>query len=599
MTAGAGSAGEGAARQSSRGSAQWPNLVAALTAIGIVVFIHRESPRTLLSAHGLLHSAILQRFQQGFELPPENPFFAGEPLGYYWFYQALGAAVSSLTGLDPLHSFELLVCLAILWMVACAAALAIRLYRSAAVGALIAFLVVAGANVQAPLLLAYRAVRVGPSVFEERPTYLWGIVHSVSSQLRYADYWGMYGPLINFFLNITARPLALCSVMGVLLAFSLALSRCTARRLALLAAAVAITSALSVLGGAAIAGSLAGALLLLRVVARTRWAESFDVQVEDGQAARLVGSLFAGLVAASPTYWHLFASSAGWEGIRFAESGIGGILRQLIKLLAACWLSLGLAVLGLGVLGRRFLGVRGASGPARGFLLAIVTGALGLIGGAAVVSLPVGNQDVFFHVALAMLAVAAPAAAIRNDGLIDAKRSWVMGLVFLPTFLLVLYCYVGRAPLPLGFDDGTIVHTGAERGALYAYIRSETPTDAVFVVDNGAPDVAMGGNTAELPALTERVLLVTRDDHYVVRPYADLGRRSRIARQLFAGDALSAADAAYLGALDRPIFVVDYHAGEGDRLQRRTLRDGAPVFERGEVTLHRFDPAAEAPEAMR
>ena len=44
----------------------------------LIAGIHRESPRTALSAHGFLHSAIAQRFWvDGFTLPPQNPFFAG------------------------------------------------------------------------------------------------------------------------------------------------------------------------------------------------------------------------------------------------------------------------------------------------------------------------------------------------------------------------------------------------------------------------------------------------------------------------------------------------------------------------------------------
>ena len=161
MNSGLDSAGESSPHPSLSLSAHWPNLVAAVVGIAVVLSVHRDSPRTLLSAHGFLHSAILQRFLHSFGVPPENPFFAGEPLGYYWFYQSLGAGVSSLTGLDPLHSFELLVCFAIAMMVACAAALAVRLYRSAAVRRTDRVPRRSGANAQAPLLLAVRAVRSG------------------------------------------------------------------------------------------------------------------------------------------------------------------------------------------------------------------------------------------------------------------------------------------------------------------------------------------------------------------------------------------------------------------------------------------------------
>lgn len=581
-----------------RVAAQWPNIVAALVGVSMVLAIHRNSPRTLLSAHGLLHSAILQRFlsADGFGFSPENPFFAGEPLNYYWFYQSLAAGISSGLGLDPLHSFELLLCFAIVALVACAAALSLRLYKSALLGALIAFLVVAGANAQAPLLLVYRALRIGTSVFDERPEYLWGIVHHLSAYIRYADPFGMHGPLINFFLNVTARPLALSSVVGVLLAFHVAVSRPSLRRLATLALAVALTSALSALVGIAIAGSLTAALLLLRLAARTRWASALNIGLEDAAAARLTGALVLGIVLASPTYLQLF--SAGGRGSAVAEAGLEGIIGELVMLLAACWLTLGLALAGVGALRKRFPALPGASGDARRFLLILVTAALGLIGGSAIVSLPVGNQDNFFHVALVILAVAAPAAAIGRDGAVQATRSWAIALAFLPVTAIVLYCYVGRAPLPLGFDGDVIVHTDADRGRLYAFIRAELPDDAVFIIDNTTADVAMSGNTAELPALTGRMLFVVRDNHYVVKSYPDLSRRTRIAEQIFEGTALSDDDNSYLAALSRPIYVVDYHARDAEPARKRALRDGAPIFQSGDVSLQHVALASGARESL-
>jgi len=579
-------------------AAQWPSIAAAVVGVSVVLAVHRNSPRTLLSAHGFLHSAILQRFlsTDGFTFPPENPFFAGEALNYYWFYQSLAAGISNALNLDPLHSFELLVCLAVVSLVACAAALSLRLYKSAFLGALIAFLVVGGANAQAPLLLLYRALRIGTSVFDERPEYLWGIVHHLSAYIRYADPFGMHGPLINFFLNITARPLALSSVVAVLLAFHSAVSRPGFRQLAGLALAVALTSALSALVGIAIAGALIAALVLLQLSARTRWGPTLDIGLKGGTVARLAGALGLGIALASPTYLQLFA--AGGRGSTIAEAGPGGILGALVVLLAACWLTLGLALVGVGVLRNRIPAFPGASGETRRFLLILVTAALGLVVGSAIVSLPVGNQDNFFHVALVILAVAAPSAAIGKDGAVQAQRSWAIGLAFLPVTAIVLYCYVGRASLPLGFEGDVMVHTDADRGRLYAFIRAELSEDAVFVVDNTASDVAMGGNTAELPALTGRTLFVVREGHYIVNAYPDLSRRTDIAEQIFEGTPLSDVDLAYLAALSRPVYVVDYHAHDGEPARQRALRDGAPIFQSGSVSLQRVRLASGARERL-
>ena len=213
-------------------------------------------------------------------------------------------------------------------------------------------------------------------------------------------------------------------------------------------------------------------------------------------------------------------------------------------------------------------------------------------------SLPVGNQDNFFHVALVILAVAAPSAAIGKDGAVQAQRSWAIGLAFLPVTAIVLYCYVGRASLPRGFEGDVMVHTDADRGRLYAFIRAELSEDAVFVVDNTASDVAMGGNTAELPALTGRTLFVVREGHYIVNAYPDLSRRTDIAEQIFEGTPLSDVDLAYLAALSRPVYVVDYHAHDGEPARQRALRDGAPIFQSGSVSLQRVRLASGARERL-
>ncbi len=556
--------------------------VVTLVVIATLLAIHRDSPRTLLSAHGFLHSAISQRFSESLATPPENPFFAGEPLGYYWFFHSLGAGVSSLTGLDPLRSFELLICLAIAGMMICATVLARSLYQSAALGALIGFLVLAGANPQAPLLLLYRFLQNGPSALAERPTYLWGIVNAISSRIRYDDVWGMHGPLINFFLNITARPLALCSVVLVLLALRRCLLAATVSRLLFLALTVALSSALSVLVGVAVAGTLTAALVVYRIAARTPFGDMLESGATDGVAMRTGAALLTGVVMASPTFFHLFGGSAG--SIAIAPDGIPSVLRETIMLLASCWLTLGFSA----------IGVRHVFGDDRAFLFVVGTAALGLIAAAILFVLPVGNQDNFFHVALVFLAVTAPSAVVRLDGTPNLQNARNMALVFLPTFLLVLYCYTGRPDIPLGFEGRTLLHLERERGALYGYIRSETAADAIFVIDPDGVDNAMSGNTAELPALTSRMIFTPRPGHYIANYYRDQPRRTRIARGLLAGEALSHRDEDYLTGLGRPIYWVDYHA-HVSRNRPSTAETTAPVFQKGQVALYRWTPSSVTP----
>jgi hypothetical protein len=52
-----------------------------------------------VSYHGLLHAAIAE--SSGASMPPENPWLAGREIGYYWVWQAMGAALGDWLHLAP------------------------------------------------------------------------------------------------------------------------------------------------------------------------------------------------------------------------------------------------------------------------------------------------------------------------------------------------------------------------------------------------------------------------------------------------------------------------------------------------------------------
>ena len=243
-----------------------PLVISALFWMLLVAGIHRESPRTLLSAHGFLHSAIAQRFWvDGPTLPPQNPFFAGEPLPYYWVFHALGAAVGGVLGLDPLHAFELLILLATGGLVLGCGALTRSLYGSGALGAATSFLVLVGANLQAPLVLGHRIWQSGGAVLRDGGGYLWGLAHPMLGHMRLWDPYATLGPLLPFYLNITSRPIALTAL--VFLLFALHRSLLGSRgALAGVVAAATVCTASSVLIGAPAVAALAGGLLVVRTI---------------------------------------------------------------------------------------------------------------------------------------------------------------------------------------------------------------------------------------------------------------------------------------------------------------------------------------------
>jgi hypothetical protein len=550
---------------------------------GVVLAVHRASPRSLVSAHGLLHAAIALRAGDG-ALPPENPFFAGRPLPYYWVFQWMGGQLGAALGTDPLHAFELLIVIGLVALVAAAGALGASLYGVAGSGALLAWLVFAGANVQAPLVLGARLARHGREILADDPTYLWGLVHPVSREMRLGDPFGMYGPLLPFFLNVTARPLALAALVVALAALHRAWRRTAAPTLACVVAAGFALGALGSLVALAATGALAAGIAGLFVFGADAG--------ERRRAALALGALALGVLLAAPTYAHLFGV-AGGEAALLGE-GLGGAARRAGTLAASAWLPALLAALGL----------RRAPPGARPFLAVLLVAAGVLALANVALRLPNGNEDNFFHAALVLVTVPAAASALATGARgcrLDAARAALFALVFVPTAALVVGSYLGRAPVPIAAGGGRLLRTGDDPlAALYAWIGAETPRDAVFVLDPGPPIRAFAGNSAELPAFTGRAVFTERPKHYLVRPHPESAARVRAAQALARGEAPAPADEAQvaeLAAAGRPVFVLPPDEPDAARDARLTARFGPPVFASGTTRLWRWRPAADAAPA--
>ena len=94
------------------------------------------------SYHGLVHGAITQSVHRT-GVPPEDPFFAGETIRYYWVHHALATL---MPGTGPLAALAILNALAALLIVPGAAGLARRLDPSRGSSAAGVILVLAGFN---------------------------------------------------------------------------------------------------------------------------------------------------------------------------------------------------------------------------------------------------------------------------------------------------------------------------------------------------------------------------------------------------------------------------------------------------------------------
>ncbi len=558
----------------------------ALFFVGLIAGVHRESPRTAISAHGLLHTAIANRFLDGWprRLPPENPLFAGEPLPYYWFFHALGAAVARVADVPAVVGFEWWILLATALVPFACGSLTRRLWGSAGLGALATWLVLVGGHPQSPLVFLWRRLRWGPEIYADNPYYLWGLAHPILGTTRIGDPNAVYGPLLPFFLNTTSRPLALAAWIAALAAGVRLLEEGRLRHALGLAAAVALCVAFSVvlaLPALAALGAGVGALAALRA-----W--------RGGRPGRLDWPPFSGRAAAATavgtalgltTCWHLFTGGAG-GGVTILAGGLGQVVERSTALAACAWLP---GLLALGALRR-------AAPATRDLAVVLGVAAALLCAGAIVVDLPAGNHVNLFHTAFVLIALGATGATVGLAGRPVPWRVAALVAVFVPTLAITLLAYTRRPPIPVRFAGTALerVPADSDEARLYAWIRLHTAPDAVFVISPHDPIRAFMGNTAELPAFTARTLWTDRSHHYLVSPSKDAPRRSAIADALLAGRTLSAEDAAYVRALDRPLYlVVDPPLGPGAR-EAVAAASGPPVFESGGTALFRWPGAAPA-----
>jgi len=555
-------------------------LAVAAAWCALILFVHRDSPRTLVSAHGLLHAAIAGQYAPGverppFATPPENPLFAGTPLPYYYFFHAVGAQVAALLGTDVIHAFELLVIAAAFAAVLFGFVLGARLHGGGAAGrafgAAFALLLFAGCHPQGPLVLLARWIRDGSAAFADRGQYLWGLVHPINGAMRLGDYWGALGPLASYFFNVTARPLALASL--VLVIASLAWVPAEGRRgCARALLGVVLATAFCALWSPLIALAAASALALsfaLDAELRRRRAPA-------GSGSRLVlrqwlcaASLLAGAALAWPWYRHLLGDGAGTVAFGLQP-------KRALGIVASAWLV-------------ALLAWRGAA-PIRGDAGALphVLSLAGLLlaSAAMFVALPVGNEDNFLHAALVFWSGAAAGFVVarpgpEGGGRGGARRRLVaLHLAFLPTLAIVVLAYTNRPPIPIALERGELQRTPADgpEARLYRWLRSSTPADAVVVQDPGREGRQCTGNTSELPAFTGRSLFTDYWGHYLVAPHPEAGLRVELSQRLARGEPLARAEERYLSALGRPLFLVSRGA-DAATVERLASAFGAPRFE--------------------
>ncbi|MFO0839382.1 MAG: DUF2298 domain-containing protein [Phycisphaerae bacterium] len=574
--------------------------IGSLLLVLLIWGIHRNSPRTLVSFHGFLHAAITQQFVDGVPRgaswisswgAPENRFYAGRPLPYYWFFHYVAAFPARALELNPFVALEGVVLLAAVALVCGAVAIGVKLYRSVAGGVMIAFLILAGTN---PLGFVFAAIKLAREPQQwHNSDKLWGVAHPLYSLMRFNDDGGLYGPLMNFFLNTTSRPVALAGMLLTLLSLERAVHARGILAWVGLFVSAAITTAMSPALGLAASGALVVGLAIAGSRTMSRLEATGTANTGASPVAPLLapagelatwsiqrtllagGVIVLGSLVAWPTYSHLIfgPSASKAEFWLFSRPGLEHV--ATVALSAAPLMALA------------FLG-RAAMPPNRRRLLsAVLIAAALLIGADLAFKLPAANQSNCFHAAVVLLAVvAAGATVLRNGDELPSMRYAripVVVAVCLPTLLALLGSYLNRPPIPASFTLAGLARSMEDPvGRLSDWLVHNTPRNAVLVIDP-AEFPPMCGNASELPVLTRRALLTEDPRHYLVEPFPDSPQRQEIARRLLTGQALAEADQRYLSLLKRPLYIIRRPSMAQLETVKRAL--GQSVFEDDRIVV--------------
>lgn len=540
----------------------------------IVLAVHRESLRTFVSAHGMLHIAIARQFIDGLNIPPDNPFMAGAQLPYYWVYHFFGAMIARALGVHPLVAFEIMVLTSALAIWMAAGAIARRLTGNPAQGVWIALIALCGAQALGGwYFLAKLAIGSG-AVPPDTGGYLWGIVHPVVGQARISDPTGLYGPLYFFFINVTARSMALASLLVVAATILAWQQDGNRRNLIGLAVATAVCTAFSPLIGIAAGLSLAGGLTLTWIIGRRfpSWRLAGDSPVLHALAPS--AAIIVGIAAAAPTF--LVLAEEGSVALNLSR-------REVIATATGILLPGALALLAL----------RRTDGRVRGLVLAILLACGALLGATVMLELPVMNATNFFHAAALLLAIPAGAALLTAPGVRRRRiETAAVILLMIPTTAIVIRGFTNRPGIHVRLEGNTLtrLNTGDGFAELYQWIASETAPNSVIVLDPRAPIMTAVGNAPELPALTGRALFASRAPSYVIQPLAEAPARIALAERLSDGEQLTAADSSLLSSLGRPAVLVTSRTTDAALMARLTTLHGAASFRHDSLAAFRLTP---------
>lgn len=529
------------------GIAAW---IAALALTAICIWPAVTSNRVRASVHGMLHASILySAIEHG--VPPENPFFAGEPLRYYWMFHVGTAATGALGDVDPTVAFAIgnaAALLAFTLLLARLGADAFRSRRAAALAVLFGFLAL---NPLGGFRFLERADGHRPAaslseLARGRDPILYIQALSIDDEDRITA-------TFTKFMNVSSFPQALALLAASWILIVALARRPSASTAALLATSVAGGLALSPITGAS-AGLASGVAAALLFVRRAR-----DPSLRT-RPLLIAGALLAGLALALPLVLLSAGNSENTIGVDPTAEKVTRTLLTLGPILA-------LALPALFWLRR---GTSPESGDrdahAQLWANAILLMALGIV-----LHFAVRSEYKLVRMASPLLGVLAAGAVVLVGARLRIVAFSILAALliapFVPTNAIAwnAYRWHARAELPFTSVDGRIVlDVGAHPIAdAYEWLRTKTPENAIVLahpmnVDHAHPERGRAHFAGmlhgdEIPVLAHRPVFA--DNSYYMTDYEpDLPARHQLIGNLYRGKAPSQADIELLSELRRPVY---------------------------------------------
>jgi hypothetical protein len=537
--------------------------------LAVLISIHAGNSRLLPAWHGFLHGGIAARVAES-NVPPENPYFAGNAIPYYWLYHFCASCFSRIFSVDLLHTFRWITLISLVVLIFFSARIGYT-RGSIFAGILTGYFALVGVNPLGPLIAIAKHMLRGivlidgmdsgnafQNVFVDNAAADRLMTQPLLPALHIASDW-RHGQNIVWFLDVSSRGPALAMIM--VLIFLLWSAKPSKLKALMILVSGALITALNPLIGFATTGSLAIAAGLLYAADSRKHPSVFLVALVP----------FAGALLAFPFYIQILKLTHGTihltSSLQFFFLKTGAMVANFLILAPLAAASI-------------------RTNSQDPILRTIALAGILLVLAVPFVALAPSNEHNLSNAAQCILAV--PAANWIMAQRKHKKAAYLSLVLFLPTTACTLFSFAHRPALPLRFE-GRILHRVPSNHPLehlYTWIRASTASNAVFLSDPERP-VKMSGNVSELPAFTGRALFVDTES-YLTLPYRDYGLRKKIAEEAVDGQSLTESEIQYLHLLRRPSYIVTYRGEDLALMQRLETRYGNAIFRDGFVRVYRF-----------